>query len=165
MGAARRCFVSNSAKTTVCTAAPARLSVGTQGTAPLCSTHTQTIKPHPFQLLGAQKSFLLPGEKLEQHCNSCLKHFFPAYSVIPLKAHAFHFPTNHRWEHLAFSSFIFSSLFSPKVSRPVFLSVSVADPHGRGALPPGEPGRVTPAPPSPELQAEEAAGPVKARTS
>lgn len=122
-------------------------------TAPLCCTGTQTTKPHPFELLAAQKSFLLPGEKPEQHCNSCLKHFFPAYSVIPLKAHAFLFPTNPRWEHLAFSSFIFSSLFLPKVSRLAFLSVSVADPHGRGALPPGEPGRVTPAPPSPRVSA------------
>lgn len=39
----------------------------------------------------------------KQHCNRCLNHFFPALVVIPLKAHAFHFPINYRQEHLAFS--------------------------------------------------------------
>lgn len=52
MGAARQFFMSNFAKTTVCTAAPARLSVVTraQGTAshsfPVL-THTQTTTAHP----------------------------------------------------------------------------------------------------------------------
>lgn len=111
MGAARRFF----AKTTVCSAAPARLSVVTQaqGTAshgfPVLHSHTnhQGSSRSSWEL---KSHFFFHEESLdpEQHYNRCLNHFFPAYSVIPLKTHAFHFLTNHRWEHLAFSSFIFS---------------------------------------------------------
>lgn len=43
----------------------------------------------------------------KQHRNRCLNHSSPLAAVISLKAHAFHFPINYRWEHLAFSRFIF----------------------------------------------------------
>lgn len=105
MGAARQFFMSNFAKTTVCTAAPAGLSVVTQaqGTArhsfPELHSHTNH-HGSPRSSWELKSHFLFQVESLgpEQHCSRCLKHFFPAYSVIPLKAHAFHFPTNHRWE-------------------------------------------------------------------
>lgn len=127
MGAARRFF----AKTTVCSAAPARLSVVTQaqGTAshgfPVLHSHTnhQGSSRSSWEL---KSHFFFHQESLdpEQHYNRCLNHFFPAYSVIPVKTSCISLPHQPQMGAFGFLLIYFLT-FLPKVSRLVFLSVSV----------------------------------------
>lgn len=169
MGAARPFLISSFAKTTVCSAAAARLSLGTQaqGTASLPLPHSHTDHQGSATSSWELKShFFFQEESLgpEQHCNRCLNHFSPAHSVIPLKAHAFHFPTTDG--SIWLSPRLFSHFLSKGFQAGFSFSVCGRSAQERSS-PSRRPWQGDPSSslPQEELQAEGAAGPLKGRTS